>query len=235
MHILICDDHSLFAQAVASLLNRAGHEVTSACSPVEAEAVAASTKVDVCLMDLQFPNASGVDGVAGVRAVSPETQVVVLTGLVDHPRVAEAVAAGAAGVTIKGDDVRYLIETIARVHAGERVLDAVGSARRSAPRTLPDPSPARFLTRRERQVLERLVAGESTADLAQFLGVRYSTARTHIQNVLTKLGVHSKVEAVVFALNHGIVGVAGPEAPGGGDGTTGSSPSPAARVDVAGR
>lgn len=224
MHILICDDHSLFAEAVASLLNQAGHEVTSAGNPVEAEAVAASRKVDVCLMDLQFPDASGVDGVAGVRAVSPETQVVVLTGLVDHPRVAEAVAAGAAGVTIKGDDVRCLIETIARVHAGERVLDAAGSARRTPPRTLPDPSPARFLTRRERQVLERLVAGESTADLAQFLGVRYSTARTHIQNLLTKLGVHSKVEAVILAVNHGIVGVADPEeASDGGGGSAGSS------------
>ncbi len=209
MNVLICDDHSLFAQALAVVLRNAGSaNVECVNSPEAAVAAVASGDVDVCVMDLQFPSGSGVDGIAGVLAVSPETRVVVLTGSTDPDELGRAVDAGARGVAMKGDDVDRVVQTIERVHDGEIVLNvprlqlSIRSARDSR---LDGDYLARFLTAREREVLERLVAGQSTADLARAMGVRYSTARTHIQNMLTKLGVHSKLEAVAFAVRNGVV------------------------------
>jgi two-component system nitrate/nitrite response regulator NarL len=152
--------------------------------------------------------------VAAVRAVAPNTRVVVLTGSSDPGELTRAVDAGAQGVAIKGDDIYRVVDTLARVHEGEMVLKIAQRPKSSlyAPDLAMERNPlTRFLTAREREVLERLVRGESTADLARAMGVRYSTARTHIQNLLTKLGVHSKLEAVAFAVSNRVVDVHRPE------------------------
>lgn len=209
MRIVICDDHAVFGEALAVVLRDRGHDVVACVtSPDDAVAAVAGNQVDLCMMDLSFPGDSGVEGTAAVIRTSPGTQVVVVTGTADRALLSDVVQAGARGIATKTDDIEGIIAILDRVYAGERVLDALEAL--PAP-----PSPSnpldRFLTQREKEVLRHLAMGESTADLARSLGIRYSTARTHIQSTLTKLGVHSKLEAVVYAVSNNLVPF--PEAP----------------------
>jgi two-component system, NarL family, nitrate/nitrite response regulator NarL len=110
-----------------------------------------------------------------------------------------AVDAGARGFVSKEFGLEHLSEVLARVARGERVVERAPSARRGAFEA------ASLLTPRERTVMAKLVEGKDTAQLAQELEITYATARTHIQNVLTKLGVHSKLELVAFAVTHQLV------------------------------
>ena len=212
MNLVLCDDHQVLVDALAVVLRARGHRVV-ACTTNPAAAVEAvrSEPVDVCLLDLQFPGGSGIPAIAEILAASPATRVVVLTASTDGRLVSEALLAGASGVALKVDDGEVVIDLLDRVHAGHVVVPgaALGALTTMA-ETAPAPSPhelARFLTQREREVLERLVRGHSTQALARDMGVRYSTIRTHIQSILNKLGVHSKLEAVAFAVREGLVAV----------------------------
>ncbi len=217
MRTVICDDHALFSQALAVVLRSCGHEVVACVdNPDAAVAAVASGDVDICVMDLQFPTGSGAQGVSDVVALAPRTRVVVLTGSVDGDELSRAVDAGARGVAMKGDELHRVIDTLERVHEGEVVLKGARfhPSQQSSNQPMDRNALTRFLTMREREVLERLVAGQTTADLARAMGVRYSTARTHIQNLLTKLGVHSKLEAVAFAVSNRVVEVPEPSSVG---------------------
>lgn len=207
MKVLICDDHRLFAEAFAYVLTASGHDVIGCvASPDAAVDSVATNDVEVCVMDLHFPTGSGVEGIARVLAASPTTRVVALTGSSQPGMLAAAIDAGAHGVAVKEHDIYQVIHTVERVHAGEMVIDAALLSAKDA--LLPRDNGngvARSLTAREREVLAHLVGGASTAELAQAMTVTYSTARSHIQNVLTKLGVHSKLEAIALAVSHELV------------------------------
>lgn len=211
MRILLCDDHTMFSEALAVVLGARGHHVVGCTiSPEEAIAVSREQPVDVCLLDLQFQSGTSLPAIPELMAVSPQMKVVVLSATDDVHLLRAAVQAGAHGVAGKIDNIDNVVAVAERVHAGEMVIAdrslraaVMGSANHVPPS--PAQELARFLTDREREVLQRLVQGESTALLAKNMGVRYSTARTHIQNVLTKLGVHSKLEAVAMAVNEGLV------------------------------
>ena len=205
MKILLCDDHRLLIETLATLLRARGHEVVaSTLHPDDAVAVARDHEVDVCLMDIGFAgdNADGIDGIRRVIEEAPSTRVVVLSASGEPELIASALAAGASAYLLKGEDVDRIIATIAALT--EDGLEDVAPA---APRS-PEPTQSRqlrFMTPREREVLTRLVQGQSTVTIAREMGVAYSTARTHIQNVLTKLGVHSKLTAVTYAVRNGLV------------------------------
>jgi two-component system, NarL family, nitrate/nitrite response regulator NarL len=208
--IAICDDHSLFTEALEVLLTAEGHEVVATVDrPADLMPVLAQHAVEVCLMDLGFPDASGIDGIKATLAASPETKVVALTGSTSRVQLNQAIEAGASAFVPKGAGAGHLLEVIPQVAASRVVL------RRKDLRVLTSskaPSgrgggAGRFLTPREREVLEHLVHGRDAAATAREMGVSYSTARTHIQNILTKLDVHSRLEAVAFAISHSIVSV----------------------------
>lgn len=208
MKVLICDDHRLFAEAFAYVLTASGHEVVGCvASPDEAVRAVTANDVEVCVMDLHFPTGSGVEGIARVLAASPTTRVVALTGTSEPVTLATAIDAGAHGVAVKEHDIHQVIRTVERVHAGEMVGDECRWPAKNDPLTSGegDDGVARSLTAREREVLAHLVHGASTVELAEAMTVTYSTARTHIQNVLTKLGVHSKLEAIAVAVRNEIV------------------------------
>ena len=206
MRVVLCDDHRMFVDALAVVLQARGYQVV-ACTTTPAAAVEAVRRqpVDVCLLDLQFPEGSGVTAIGEIRSVSPNTRVVVLTGFTDAGLLNRALLAGASGVAVKSEDVDAIIHVLERVHRGELAVQgpavrAIGllAARGHGRRAVQ-------LTRREQQVLERLVQGEATKTLARNLGLGYSTIRTYIQNILSKLGVHSKLEAVALAVREGLV------------------------------
>jgi two-component system nitrate/nitrite response regulator NarL len=206
VHLLLCDDHLLFIEILQPALEALGHTVDVATSVDAALATAARRRPDVCLLDLRFPRESGVEGVRRLRAQDPDLKIVVLSAVNDPAELSEAVAAGAVGLAYKMRPLEETVRTIERVHRGEAVVDVavlhglVEPRQESAAERL-----ARFLTTREREVLRLLVQGRSTKELAIAMGVSQSTIRTHIQSMLWKLGVHSRIEAVAFAVRHRIV------------------------------
>jgi two-component system nitrate/nitrite response regulator NarL len=208
MNLMICDDHQLFSEALATVLGRRGHEVVGTPSnPAAAVESVSQVDVDLCIMDLVFPDDNGIDGTRRLREASPLTKVLVLTGAADDAIFATAVEAGACAVATKSSDFAVLLDTIERVGRGEAVLPAAVLDRAvHEPAEAHDPVAvqASFLSPREREVLELLVNGCDTRCVADSLGVTYSTARTHIQNVLTKLGCHSRLESVALAVKHGV-------------------------------
>jgi DNA-binding NarL/FixJ family response regulator len=202
--VLICDDHELFAESLAIILAAWGYEgATFVTCPDDAAAVVPSP--DVCLMDLRYGAKDRFDAIRNMVESHPTSRVIVLSGSSDLDDAARAQAAGAHGFIVKGEDIRQVVEVIERVLAGERVL-ATGASRVTRAQTRsPEQQLATFLTVREREVLEQLAQGRSTAAIAQEMGVSYATVRTHIQNMLAKLGVHSQLEAVAFAAAHGLI------------------------------
>ena len=207
MNLVVCDDHRLLAECLAVVLEARGHRVIATVNdPDEAVRIIAESDVDVCVMDLSFPGASGFDAIHAITESSPGTQVVVLSGSSQPFAEARAIEAGAAAFVLKDDDVSRVIDVVERVHSHDGSVTTV-SFRGTDGHGAGGDHFAERLTMREREVLERLVSGERTQVIAAGMGVSYSTARTHVQNVLHKLGVHSRLEAVAFAMRHSLVPV----------------------------
>ncbi|MGY1681890.1 response regulator [Geodermatophilus sp. SYSU D01176] len=205
MRVLLCDDHRLFVEPIATALTRRGHEVLVRTSPDDALRAVGEFRPDVCLIDLQFPDGDGVETVARLRQEHPSCLVVVLSGSAD-PRDQEAVAAaGAAGFLRKAQPISAIFEALDGIAAGRRLPPPIpvgspaGSAERARVHRLVD-----LLTTREREVLRRLVEAQDTVTIARALGMAPSTTRTHMQNVLHKLGVHTRLQAVALVVGAGV-------------------------------
>ena len=205
MNVVLCDQQKLFSDAFATVLTGRGWNVVSmAADPAHAVAVVSSEHVDACITELTFADGNaGIAGIVALRDVSLDTKVVVLTASSDPKLIVTAVEAGADAIVFKDDDIDFIVDVINR---------AVQGGFTDSPRcpTMPstrarDADPlGRFLTAREYEVLQHLVDGHSGKQLARDMNMAYSTARTHIQNILMKLGVHSRLEAVAFATANGL-------------------------------
>jgi two-component system nitrate/nitrite response regulator NarL len=202
MNIVICDDHRLFGDALSMVLeSRSWSVVGVASDPAKALAICATSHVDTCLMDLNFPDGeTGVEGITSIHATSPETRVVVLTASSDPNLIMRAVKSGADAIVFKDDDLDHIVDVVGRTQHARTPVAPPTPAKPIETR----PNAALFLTAREREVLQWLVDGKTGKQLAVHLGVAYSTARTHVQNVLMKLGVHSQLEAVAYAIEHNV-------------------------------
>lgn len=204
MRVVLCDDHRLFVEPVAAALRMRGDEVIVATTPADAISAVARHEPDVCVMDLRFADGDGIEAVATLCLRHPSCRVVVLSGSED-PRDAEAALdAGAVGVLHKTQSVSEIFDALDRVAAGDEL------ATPAAPRPVVSDERSRMrelihgLTVRERQVLGHLVEAQDTTGIARSLGVAPSTARTHLQNVLLKLGVHSRLQAVALVIEAGV-------------------------------
>lgn len=197
MRLVLCDRHRLFAESLAHVLHTRGESVDLVTDPEEAVRLVGSLPVDACLMELDFGADRVVAAIEAMHSLRPSTRVVILTAI-DEPRLLTRVlAAGVTGILSKDQGLDHIFHVLPRLVAGASQADrssssAAGRSRAPAPRA----SGLAELTPREREVLDHLVMGEGTATLARRLGVTYATARTHVQNVLAKLGVHSRLEAV---------------------------------------
>lgn len=199
MKILLCDDHVLLAEALESMLRAAGHQVLVTRSPKEALARLADEQPDVCVLDMGFPDGDGIEVLSRAAESSPSTKVMMLSATRDPELVRTAMDLGARGYVCKGVGVVEVIRAVERVGEGDIVLDPLvvqELTRRPRPRQDDIEWLIGFLTRREREVLRRIVMGQSTQEMARDMHVSRSTARTHVQNVLQKLGVHSRLQAV---------------------------------------
>jgi DNA-binding NarL/FixJ family response regulator len=223
MRIVICDGHRVFADALASLLGSAGHEVAGTALDLdEATAMLGTEAADACVIDLRVSRSGQRPDISRAVAAVPGTAFVALSGSSDPSSLRHAVAAGVRGVALKGDDfgefLRVLTEAVSRPgpaapeHGSPKPAPVILSASARATLRRSDgvaAGPSQFLTDREREALGRMVRGESTAGIAREMGVRVSTARTHIDAVLCKLGAHTRLEAIAYAVREGLVDVSG--------------------------
>jgi DNA-binding NarL/FixJ family response regulator len=215
IRLLLVDDHQSFLGPASFMLDREPDlEVTGrAGSLAEAYRVlAALTKaIDVALIDLNLPDGSGVDLIRDLHVRSPEAQVIVLTGSVAAREHAFAIEAGAAAVLHKSVEIAEIASAIRRLAAGEPLMSPRETIEilRLAGRLRAQDQAARSalerLTEREREVLRALADGLSDKEIAARLGVSPKTARGHVVNLLGKLGVESRLQAVVLAVRLGAV------------------------------
>ena len=200
MRVMVCDDHRLVAESVALVLELSGHEVVAIVDEPEAALrVLETDDVEVCVMDLQYREGDGCSVIASMTARHPDVRVVVLSGHLAQEGIDAIREAGAAGWAVKRGDLDSLVQLV--VGGG---ADATAAENEVIDRWERDPI-ARFITPREREVLEGVARGESTAAMARRFGVSRATVRTHVQNVLSKLGVHSRLEAVAYATGRSLI------------------------------
>ena len=215
MNIIICDDHALVAESLRALFESCGHDVLALLdSPDRIAGAVAHENVDLCVLDLQFPSGSSLGHIPGLLVAAPTLKIAVLTGVRHAGLRAGALAAGAHAFLVKDGDATSLVASLERLVEGRLAPVASVSYLSYRPPSQSAQVAAtlgRYITGREREVLEGLVRGESTMVLASQLGIRPSTVRSHVQNLLDKFGVHSRVAAVSFAVRHSLVSMPGPD------------------------
>ena len=209
IRVLLVDDHSLFRSGIRSLLQRHTDFVVvgEAADGVEGIKRAKQLKPDVVLLDLHMPGMSGVETLQLMQQDCPDMAVIMLTVSEESEDLAQAMRAGAQGYLIKNIETDYLLRAIRRAHAGEIVVAEALTGKlvahmQSAQANERPVSDIDKLTPRERDSLACLALGESNKFIARKLDLAESTVKIHVQNVLKKLKLTSRVQAAVFAVEH---------------------------------
>ena len=199
--VMIVDDHPLLRVGVASIVNARSDMTVMAQTGTGEEAVAlfSQHRPDVTLMDLRLPKMSGVDAILAIRARFPMARFVVLTTYEGDEDIHRALEAGAKGYIIKGMPYQTLIEALLRVHGGGRFLPP------PVARALASRMPDSDLSSREQEVLRHLVAGMSNKEIAGLLGITEATVKCHVSTILMRRNVSDRTQAVVTALQRGLV------------------------------
>jgi len=211
IRVLFVEDHQLLADALSAMLAREPDMTVVGIAGSVAEAKRlARERVDVALMDYRLPDGTGAEATRAIKARWPLARVVMLTAIKDDETVLESIQAGADGYLTKDRAADDVVQAVRAAYAGETLLPRsviVEIARRVAAakdrgddRKMIEP-----LTPRELEVLRALTDGLSTPEICERLYIAPNTLRTHVQNIMGKLRVHSKLEAVAFALKNRLV------------------------------
>ncbi|HEY0691392.1 MAG TPA: response regulator transcription factor [Kribbella sp.] len=204
MRLMVCDDQWLFATALTTALIRRGHQVEATSEPEVLLDQVARFHPDLCLLDGVLGALSGVEVAYRLRRVMPRPAVVLLTGSCDE-QVWDAYGRGLLnGIVNKACTFGALEDTIRRVAIGERVVEGWSA---TSDRTTESRPVVESLTGRELEVLRLVVQGLPTRTMASLLGVSTHTVRTHVQQVLRKLGVHGRGKVARAAVEAGLVDI----------------------------
>jgi len=211
IRVLVVDDHTLFRRGLIALL--AGdcrfEIVAEAGDANEAHRRAADTQPDVVLLDNHMPGVSGVDALAGFKDAAPQARVLMLTVSEDERDLAAALRGGACGYLLKTMDSDMLAAAIQRTMVGDSVVSpemtsklvSAFQARQSDAAPAPpaaDPDPIHSLSPREREILALIAKGASNKEVARDLGIAEATVKIHVQHILRKLNLSSRVQAAVY-------------------------------------
>jgi len=210
IRVLIVDDHAMVRRGMRDFLDL--HDdlevVGEAANGVEALAQTAALLPDVVVMDLLMPDLDGIAATAQLKTLHPTIEVVVITSFIEEDRITAALEAGASGFLLKDAEADDLAAAIRSARAGEVYLDpAVAGIVARRMRTGADgpvggADAVGRLTARERDVLGGVARGLSNRAIADELGIAERTARTHVSNILAKLGLTSRTQAALFAVEH---------------------------------
>lgn len=214
IRVLLVDDHAMVRRGMRDFLELHADltVVGEAADGAQAVAQVEALRPDVVVMDLMMPVMDGIAATAAIKAAHPTVEVVALTSFIEEERVVEALAAGATGFLLKDAEADELAAAIRAAVSGEVHLDpAVAGivARRMRAGTERGPADPRGaalagLTPRERQVLAAVATGLSNRAIGESLGITERTARTHVSNLLAKLGLTSRTQAALLAVQHGV-------------------------------
>jgi DNA-binding NarL/FixJ family response regulator len=213
IRIVIADDHRTFAEALGTAIRLEDDlSVVAVVHDGESAIEVAMTKdPDVVIMDVEMP---GVDGIAATRKIkeaNPDTHIVIVSAHEEEHTRAKAIDAGAEGYVTKEEGIKELTSSVRAAARGERMFSPeetrriLDHLRKRRARDAADRERAERLTKRETEILQGLADGMPTERLAEQMGITRNTLRTHVQNILFKLKVHSKVEALALAIRHGKV------------------------------
>lgn len=201
MRIMVVDDHQIVRQGLVALINsEPGMTVVAeAADGGQAVELHRQHRPDITLMDLRLPVLSGVEAITAIRREHPAARIIVLTTYDGDEDIYRALQAGAQSYLLKDMFSEELLEAIRTVHAGLRRLPNVIAAR------LAERMNTQALTARELEVLKLIVKGRSNKEIGSDLSISEATVKTHINNILSKLGVTDRTQAATTALQRGIV------------------------------
>jgi len=211
--LLLVEDHAAFRQTLALVFDQQPdfEVVAQAGSLAEARRVMRRREADLGVIDLGLPDGEGFELIEQLREANPHFAALVLTASMDKAEHARAIEAGAAGVLHKSSEVEDIMGAARRLAAGETLIspDELVEMLRLAGQSRDDRREARAnieqLTPREMQVLRALAEGLTNRQIAERLHMSVDTERTHMMNILSKLGVHSRLQALLFAARYGLV------------------------------
>ena|ERR1700722_602159 len=202
MKVMIVDDPPLMRVGIAAIINARADMTVVAQAGTGEEAIALFPrhKPDITLMDLRLPGQiGGVEAIAAIRSKSPHARFIVVTTYDGDEDIHRALEAGAQGYVIKGMPYQTLVDALQKVHGGGRFLPP------PVARALASRLPHSDLSSRELEVLHLLVGGNSNKDIANLLGITEATVKSHVSTILMRLDVEDRTQAVVAALQRGLV------------------------------
>jgi DNA-binding NarL/FixJ family response regulator len=201
LRVLLVDDHALMRIGLASVIatDPGLSVVGEAGTGARAVELYRSLRPDIVLMDLRLPDHSGAAVTETIREEFPEAKIIVISSFAPDEEIYAAIAAGARAYVLKTIEAEELVEVIRIVAAGRRHIPAEVAARLAAR------IPRSELTDRERRVLQLIVRGRRNREIADELGITEGTVKTHVGNILMKLGVTDRTEAATVAIERGIV------------------------------
>ena len=213
MRVLLIDDHALVRKGLEELLQSRGIDVIgSAGSGEEGIAIAKQASPDIILLDIKMPGMSGLETLEKLKSDGIATPVLMLSMSRDEADLARALREGAQGYLLKDMDPDELIPALNDAMTGKNVvakeliasLTNIIQGKPSKPETIEPATPLSELTPREQEILSHIAEGESNKVIARHLGISDGTVKLHVKAILRKLGVHSRVEAAVIAVEHGM-------------------------------
>ena len=201
IRVLSVDDHPLLREGIAALVNAEGDMklVAEAINGQDAIEKFRLHRPDVTLMDLQMPALNGIQAIIGIRSEFPNARIVVLTTYTGDVQTLRALKAGARAYVLKGHVHRELLDTIRAVHAGQKRIPPEVAAE------LADHCAEDDLSSREIDVLRLIASGNANKEIAGQLSIAEETVKSHVTNILAKLGANDRTHAVTLALKRGII------------------------------
>ncbi|MDZ5588869.1 response regulator transcription factor [Enterococcus cecorum] len=205
--VLLVDDHEMVRLGVSTYLSiQPDIEVVGEASDgQEGVEKALSLRPDVILMDLVMDNMDGITATKEILAQWPQAKILIVTSYIDDEKVFPAIQVGASGYLLKTSSAQEIAEAVRKTIVGERVIEEEVSEKIQNQDYANQYFLYEELTNREREVLDLIAQGKSNQEIAEILFITLKTVKTHVSNILAKLGVEDRTQAAIYAFKHGLV------------------------------